>query len=115
MATDAGRQTSLRVIFMGTPDVALPVLSALMGGGCDVIGVYTQPDRRSGRGRRVSASPVKQAALEHGLPLYQPASLRRDDEARRHIASVEPDMIMLWQLMGCSCRLRYWRRRGLAR
>ena len=85
----------LRVVFMGTPAFAVPALGALLEMGCDIAGVYTQPDRRSGRGRRLSAPPVKQAAIERGLPVFQPASLRRDEEARRQIAALEPDLIVV--------------------
>ena len=82
MNNDSGSD-SIRAVFMGTPDFALPALDALADAGCDIAAVYTQPDRRAGRGRRPLASPVKQAALERGLPVYQPASLRRDPDARR--------------------------------
>ena len=85
----------LKVIFMGTPDFAVPALDALLDANCDIIGVYTQPDRRSGRGRRLTAPPVKQAAIERGLPVFQPASLRRDEEARGHIASLGPDLVIV--------------------
>ena len=86
---------TLRVVFMGTPEFAVPALDALVGGNCEIVGVYTQPDRRSGRGRRITEPPVKQAATERGLPVYQPASLRRDEEARREIALLEPDLIVV--------------------
>ena len=86
---------ALKVIFMGTPAFAVPALDALLDANCDIIGVYTQPDRRAGRGRRLAASPVKQAAIERGLEVFQPASLRRDEEARGHIASLGPDLIVI--------------------
>ena len=95
MASNASDLAALRVVFMGTPAFAVPALNALADAGHDIVGVYTQPDRRSGRGRRVTAPPVKQAAMERGLLVYQPASLRRDEEARREIASLEPDLIVV--------------------
>lgn len=95
MKTDKEEQLPLRVIFMGTPAFAVPALDALLDANCDIIGVYTQPDRRSGRGRRLTAPPVKQAAIERGLPVFQPLSLRHDEEARRHIASLAPDVIVV--------------------
>ena len=95
MATDKNDNAALKVVFMGTPAFAVPALDALSDAGCDIVGVYTQPDRRSGRGRRLTASPVKQAALERGLPVFQPASLRRDADARAHIASLRPDVIVV--------------------
>lgn len=95
MGTNKKDDTALRVIFMGTPAFAVPALDALLDANCDIVGVYTQPDRRSGRGRRLTAPPVKQAAIERGLPVFQPPSLRRDEEARRHIASLAPDLIVV--------------------
>ena len=88
-------QSSLRVVFMGTPVFAVPALDALLDAECDIMGVYTQPDRRSGRGRRLTAPPVKLAAVERGITVFQPASLRRDEEARRHISSLAPDLIVV--------------------
>ena len=95
MDSNPGWLQTLRVVFMGTPDFAVPALDALTGAGHDIVGVYTQPDRRSGRGRRIAEPPVKQAATRRGLPVFQPASLRRDEEARREIASLEPDLIVV--------------------
>lgn len=80
---------------MGTPAFAVPVLAALVDGGYRVVGVYTQPDRPAGRGGRLTPSPVKQAALERGLAVYQPASLRRDDAARRELADLSPDLVVV--------------------
>ena len=95
MGADRRPTAPLRVVFMGTPTFAVPVLDALLEAGCDIAGVYTQPDRRSGRGRRYTAPPVKQAAIERGLAVFQPSSLRRDEEARLHIASLAPDVIVV--------------------
>ena len=86
---------SVRAVFMGTPDFALPALDALTDVGCDLVAVYTQPDRRAGRGKRTTPSPVKRAAQERGLPVYQPASLRRDPDARRQLAELAPDLIVV--------------------
>ena len=95
MGIDTNDNAALKVIFMGTPAFAVPALDALSDASCDIVGVYTQPDRRSGRGRRITASPVKQAAIERGLSVFQPASLRRDAETRAHIASLQPDIIIV--------------------
>ena len=95
MASNPTDRSTLRVVFMGTPAFAVPALDALANAGHDIVGVHTQPDRRSGRGRRVTAPPVKQAAMDRGLPVYQPASLRRDEGARREIESLEPDLIVV--------------------
>ena len=68
----------MRVVFMGTPDVAVPALRALLESPHDVAAVVTQPDKPRGRGRGVSASPVKDLAEEHGLPILQPVSPKED-------------------------------------
>jgi methionyl-tRNA formyltransferase len=67
-----------KIVFMGTPDFAVPALRALIAAH-DVIGVVTQPDRPAGRSRQIQISPVKAAALEHGIPVFQPEKLRRPE------------------------------------
>jgi methionyl-tRNA formyltransferase len=82
-----------RVVFMGTPAFAVPSLVAL----CDahqVLGIVTQPDRRAGRGRKLVVSPVKEAALERELDVFQPESLR-PPEAVQHLAHWQPDVIVV--------------------
>ena len=95
MGTDKHELSPLRVIFMGTPVFAVPTLVSLLDAGCEIVGVYTQPDRRSGRGRHLTPPPVKQAAIERGLPVFQPASLRRDADARQQLASLKPDLVLV--------------------
>ena len=68
----------MRIVFMGTPDFAVPSLKALLEAGYDVVGVFTQPDRPRGRGKKLAPSPVKEVALEHGIPVFQPEKIRRD-------------------------------------
>lgn len=85
----------MRIVFMGTPEFAAPVLRALVDAEHDVAAVYTRPDRRAGRGKRLAAPPVKKAALELGLSVRQPASLRRDEEAQREIRELAPDAIVV--------------------
>ena len=63
---------------MGTPAFAVPSLEALLAAGHEVAAVFTQPDRPAGRGNRLQASPVKQLALQHGIPVYQPVKIRRE-------------------------------------
>lgn len=82
-----------RIVFMGTPDFAVPVLERLAD-AYQVVGVITQPDRPAGRGRRLMPSPVKQVALERGLPLLQPRSLRTP-EAIAQLADWEPEEIVV--------------------
>lgn len=84
----------LKIIFAGTPDFAVPVLSMLQTSTHDVAMVLTQPDRPSGRGRKLTPSPIKEFALEHDLPLYQPKSLK-DPASLEVIKAVNPDIIIV--------------------
>ncbi|MDD6050659.1 MAG: methionyl-tRNA formyltransferase [Clostridiales bacterium] len=68
----------MRIVFMGTPEFAVPSLRALCEGGYEVVGVFTQPDRPKGRGNKVVASPVKQYAVEKGIQVFQPQRIRKD-------------------------------------
>lgn len=86
---------NLRIVFMGTPQLAVPVLKALVGAGHNLVGVYSRPDRQSGRGKRMQQTPVKEAALELELPVFQPASLRRDEAARNELSDLQPDLIVV--------------------
>ena len=79
---------------MGTPGFAAPVLSGLLDAGHEVAGVYTQPDRRAGRGRRLLAPETKSFAAERGLPVLQPPSLR-GEEAQRVLAALSPELIVV--------------------
>lgn len=69
---------ALRVVFMGTPDYGVPSLEALIAAGYDVAGVFCQPDKPSGRGKKIAFCPVKQCALAHGIPVFQPRRTRVD-------------------------------------
>jgi methionyl-tRNA formyltransferase len=82
-----------RVVFMGTPEFAVPVLEALVG-QYQIVAVVTQPDQATGRGRRVEPSPIKKTALAHDLPLLQPPSLRRP-EATAELKELAPDVIVV--------------------
>ena len=86
--------SALKVVFAGTPDFAQVTLAALLESDHKVIGVYTQPDRPAGRGRKVAASPVKQLALEHDIPVYQPASLKGDEE-QQQLKALKPDVMVV--------------------
>lgn len=84
-----------RVVFMGTPAFAVPVLRALAKSDeAEVAAVYTRPDRPKGRGRAVEMPAVKSCALELGLPVFQPASLRNEAE-QEELAGLEPDVIVV--------------------
>lgn len=82
----------MRIVFMGTPDFAVSSLRALAEAGHEVCGVFTQPDKPKNRGMKLQQSPVKQCALELGLPVYQPAKLR-DGEALSILRTLKPDLI----------------------
>lgn len=81
---------SLRVVFMGTPDFAVPTLKALIEAGHQVVGVFTQPDRPKGRGGKLQQSPVKVYASACGIPVYQPMRIRADglEELRKLVPEV---------------------------
>jgi methionyl-tRNA formyltransferase len=83
----------LRVVFMGSPDFALPTLTAL-NQAFNVVGVFTQPDRPAGRGRKIQAPPVKTLAQTYGLPIFQPASLK-NPEVIELIQALSPDVIVV--------------------
>jgi methionyl-tRNA formyltransferase len=85
----------LRLVFAGTPEFAVPSLQALIDSGHDLVGVYTQPDRPAGRGRKLQQSPVKSLAQAHGIPVHQPLSLKRDPQARAELGALEPDLMVV--------------------
>jgi methionyl-tRNA formyltransferase len=85
---------TLRVAFAGTPDFALPAFHALVGSRHPVVGVLTQPDRPKGRGRQLAASPVKLAALEAGIPVSQPVTLKTEAE-RVDLVAWQPDVLVV--------------------
>ena len=84
---------ALRLVFAGTPAFAVPCLAAAARHG-EVLAVYTQPDRPAGRGRELALSPVKRAALARGIPVRQPASLKRRSE-RAALAALAPDLLIV--------------------
>ena len=86
---------NLNLVFMGTPAFAAPALGALLDAGHNVAGVFTQPDRRAGRGRRLTPPPVKTFAEERGIPVFQPASLRDNATAAALLARLAPDAIIV--------------------
>ncbi|WP_368229664.1 methionyl-tRNA formyltransferase [Aeromonas sp. R10-1] len=84
----------LKLIFAGTPDFAARHLAALLSSGHEVVAVYTQPDKPAGRGQKLTASPVKELALAHNLPVYQPASLR-NEAAQAELAALGADLMVV--------------------
>ncbi|MGY2573954.1 methionyl-tRNA formyltransferase [Vibrio sp. C8] len=85
---------SLRIVFAGTPDFAARHLAALLSSEHEVIAVYTQPDRPAGRGKKLTASPVKTLALEHDIPVYQPENFK-SDEAKQELADLNADLMVV--------------------
>ncbi|NKJ21943.1 methionyl-tRNA formyltransferase [Dyella sp. SG609] len=84
----------MRVVFAGTPEFSVPCLEACRASGAEVVAVYTQPDRPAGRGRKLTPSPVKQAALAAGIPVEQPESLK-SQEARDTLAAWRADLMVV--------------------
>ena len=85
---------TLKIIYAGTPDFAVPALQALIQSPHQVVAVYTQPDRPAGRGRKIQFGPVKQVAVDAGIPVEQPASLK-DQEAQNILASYQADVMVV--------------------
>lgn len=87
-------RSDLRIVFAGTPEFAAAHLQALLQAGLNVVAVYSQPDRPAGRGHKLTPSAVKQLALQHGLPVHQPQSLRTA-EAQAELAALQPDLLVV--------------------
>ncbi len=81
----------MRVVFMGTPDIAATCLKKILADGFDVVGVYTQPDRPKGRGMKLVASPVKEVAVANNIPVFQPENFR-EEESVEQLRSLKPDI-----------------------
>jgi methionyl-tRNA formyltransferase len=86
-----GMNPNVRLIFMGTPAFGLAALSRLVADGHEIAAVFTQPDKPAGRGRHLHQSPVKLFALEHGIPVHQPAKIKSNDEVRKVFLEIAPD------------------------
>ena len=82
----------MRVVFMGTPDIAAKCLNRILADGFEVVGVYTQPDRPKGRGMKMVFSPVKEVAVSRGIPVYQPENFQ-EDEAVEQLRALRPDVV----------------------
>lgn len=87
-------EPQLKIIFAGTPDFSVPPLKALLESDHDVCAVYTQPDRPAGRGRKLTASPVKEVAEQAGIPVYQPANFKQQQDLEM-LASLEADLMVV--------------------
>lgn len=84
----------MRLVFMGTPEFAVPCLEHILQAGHQVCAVYTQPDKPKGRGYALTPPPVKQSAVKHGIPVYQPKTLK-DGEALAQLQELKPDCIVV--------------------
>jgi methionyl-tRNA formyltransferase len=84
----------MRIVFAGTPEFAAEHLKALLASPHDIVAVYTQPDRPAGRGQKLMQSPVKQLALEHGITVLQPPTLR-DPQAQAELSALVPDLMVV--------------------
>lgn len=82
----------MRVVFMGTPDIAATCLRKILDDGFDVVGVYTQPDRPKGRGMKLVFSPVKELAVSRGIPVFQPETFKEDASVQQ-LRHLQPDVV----------------------
>lgn len=90
------RLKKMKIVFMGTPDFAVPSLKKLIDAGHEVAAVFTQTDKPKGRGKKLAFSPVKELALSHDIPVYQPDSLKKEtDEYLPILKSLAPDVIVV--------------------
>ena len=88
----------MKIVFMGTPDFSVPTLEQLHADGHDLQAVFTQPDKPRGRGKKLMPTPVKAKAMEYEIPVYQPLSLRKGDdaaEAMQILRTLQPDLIVV--------------------
>lgn len=84
----------MKIVFMGTPDIAVPCLQKIIDEKYEILGVVTQPDKPKGRGKKLGMSPVKELAIENNIPVYQPVKAR-DKEFIDKIKSLNPDVIVV--------------------
>lgn len=84
----------MRIVFMGTPDFAVPSLKQLIQDGHEIAGVYTQPDKPKNRGMKLTPPPVKVVAQAHNLPVFQPKTLR-DEDVQRELADLAPELVVV--------------------
>ena len=82
----------MRVVFMGTPDIAATCLKKIIADGFQVVGVYTQPDRPKNRGMKLAFSPVREVALAHEMPVYQPENFK-EPETVQALKDLQPDVV----------------------
>ena len=103
---------TLRIVFMGTPDFAVPCLQTLLDSPHSVVGVFTQPDKPQGRKMVLTPPPVKVLAAENGVPVFQPEKMK-DPAALEQLEALDPDLIVV-VAYGRICPGRYWNCPGMA-
>jgi methionyl-tRNA formyltransferase len=86
--------SSLRIVFSGTPTFAAEHLRALLEGGFNVVGAYSQPDRPTGRGKKLLPTPVKALAEQHGIPVFQPLSFK-DENSLAPLRALAPEVMVV--------------------
>ena len=84
----------MRIVFMGTPDFSVGALESIIAAGHTVEAVVTQPDKKKGRGNQVQFTPVKEAALKHGITVYQPVKVR-DEEFVKILKDINPEVMVV--------------------
>ena len=85
----------MRIVFMGTPDFAVPCLERLISDGHEIIAVVTQPDRPQSRGMKMTASPIKECALKYNIPVYQPEKIKKDREFIEKYKEMNPELAVV--------------------
>ena len=85
----------MRIIYMGTPDFAVPALEALANSTHEVVAVVTQPDKARDRGKKVQFTPVKTKAMEYDIPVYQPEKVKTNEEFYQQLVELAPDLIVV--------------------
>ena len=95
MNTTTSPTAPLRIVYMGTPEFAVPPLQALIDSHHEIVGVFTNPDRPSGRGKKLTPSPVKALAVAHDIPVYQPQRVRKNTEALDTLRAFAPDLVVV--------------------
>lgn len=102
----------MKTVFMGTPDFAVPPLRALVEAGYEVAAVVTQPDKPKGRGKTLLPTPVKEEALMHEIPVYQPRKVRNNPEFLETLKEINPDIIIV-AAFGQIIPKKFWNFRSL--
>lgn len=85
----------MKIVFMGTPDFAVPTLEKIISDGHEVLAVVTQPDKSKNRGMKLQYSPVKECALKHNLTIFQPVSVKKDEEFIKAYKELKPDVTVV--------------------